>query len=65
MREHILLATAVRSPHKSTPDVPGAAHYDPVRGYWLYRGAPWAESQDVMPFTKKNDSETGEDQKGE
>lgn len=65
MKQHILLATAVRTPHQSMPKIPVGAHYDSARGYWLYRGLPWAESQDLMPFTKKNDIETGEDQKGE
>lgn len=65
MSEHILLRTAVRTPYKPHPDIPEGASYDAARGFWVYRGFPWVESRSEMPFTKKADIETGEDQKGE
>lgn len=65
MTEHILVKTAVRTPYRPVPEIPEGARYDPKRGYWLYGGTPWTESRAHKMFTKKNDIETGEDQKGE
>jgi len=65
MTEHILIKTAVRTPYQPVPEIPEGARYDSERGYWLYQGSPWIESRALKMFTKKNDIETGEDQKGE
>lgn len=65
MKEHILIETAVRTPHQSVPEIPEGAYYDPSRGYWLYQGSPWTLSRAHKMLTKKADIETGEDQKSE
>lgn len=61
---HPLLSTLVRS--KATPDVrPSAAEYDVASGLWMGVNGPVSDDPNRMPDTKKNDLETGEDQKGQ
>lgn len=68
MAEHILMAYAVRRPYQTAPAVPDHARYDPGRGYWHMDGMPLVSTSEFLDGTiasKKEDQETGEDQKGE
>jgi hypothetical protein len=61
MAEHILLQLASRRPHVEAPVLPTDASYDAVTGCW-HSGDGHAFSPAT---TKKQDIETGEDQKGQ
>lgn len=68
MTEHILLKLATRKPYQRTPELPAAAKYNAVSGYWTIDGQPMVstiEFRNGPPGTKKCDQETGEDIKGE
>ncbi len=61
---HPLLSTVRRS--KAAPHVrPTDAIYDVPLGMWLGPEGPVSDDPRRMPDTKKNDLETGEDQKGQ
>jgi hypothetical protein len=63
---HILLSTATRKPFQKEPTLPAGAQYDIAAGCWMLEGSPLVSSDALgAPSTKKNDLETGEDQKGE
>lgn len=67
-REHILLRTASSAMRSQKPEAPQGCHYDPIVGAWILDGSETllVETSDrSLPRTKKNDIETGEDQKGE
>ena len=68
MSEHVLMTFAVRKPYGSTGQIPDGAEYDAARGFWVKSGRPLVKSREFTEGgwqTKKNDQETGEDQKGE
>ena len=68
MAEHILTTCAVRRPYRTFPAMPDHVRYDPGRGYWLKDGEPLVATSEFSNgafSTKKEDQETGEDQKGE
>jgi hypothetical protein len=61
MADHILLQLALRRPHLEVPNLPSDAVYDAVTGCWQ-----GGDGQAFAPATtKKQDIETGEDQKGQ
>jgi len=61
---HPLLSTVRRS--KAAPNVrPTDAIYDVPSGMWTGPNGPASDDPSRMPDTKKNDLETGEDQKGQ
>ncbi len=65
---HPLLARAHSYPRTEVNLIPTDCLYDPVVGAWCHRstGQLWIETPNrVGPQTKKQDIETGEDQKGE
>ena len=65
---HFLLRTASSARRRNTSAVPRDCIYDPVLGAWILEGTTTLlveTPQRVLPATKKNDIETGEDQKGE
>lgn len=65
---HLLLEVAIRTRHRTTPDIPPAATYDAVSGYWMLDGKALIRTPGCRlggPSSKKNDMETGEDQKGQ
>jgi hypothetical protein len=65
MANHPLIATAIRKP-RNAPIMPAGAKYDVPTGCWLLNDAPLVTTEaGQAPVTKKNDLETGEDQKGE
>ena len=67
-KEHPLLARAKRYPRRDVHMAPPGCSYDDEVGAWrrIDTGELWVEtSSRVGPQTKKNDIETGEDQKGE
>jgi hypothetical protein len=68
MEEHLLLAKAhlYESPKKNC-DIDNAV-YDALKGFWVYNESKFPCVMDEKfagPRTKKDDIETGEDQKGE
>ena len=68
MTEHVLMTYAVRKPYGRTGTMPDGVEYDAGKGYWVKSGMPLVKSQEfteVGSMTKKDDIETGEDQKGE
>lgn len=68
MPKHVLLEVATRRPHQSVPEMPSSASYDVVGGCWMLGEKPLVRTEGSRlgtPSTKKNDIETGEDQKGE
>ena len=66
--DHVLLKTA-KSAHRGDVSLaPHGCSYDPVVGAWILEGTNTLlveSSARSLPGTKKNDIETGEDQKGE
>ena len=65
MPNHILLNVATRRRHQN-PDMPLSATYDISAGFWMLDGQPLVTTDALGPLTsKKNDLETGEDQKGQ
>lgn len=65
---HFLLKTARSARRGDVSLVPHGCTYDPVVGAWLLEGTSTLlvnTSERALPTTKKNDIETGEDQKGE
>jgi hypothetical protein len=65
--EHFLLKTA-RSMRRREVEDPSGCIYDPLVGAWLLKGTNTLLVETdarSLPGTKKNDIETGEDQKGE
>ena len=68
MSKHPLIRRARRTPIPSHPPTPKDAEYDPARGAWAdaRTGALLVQNQEhrPRPQTKKEDVETGEDQKG-
>lgn len=66
MNSHILIATAKRNVRRIEIDMPQGAHYDNKAGCWMLNGQPFVTlDQFRTQASKKNDMETGEDQKGE
>lgn len=66
--EHPLLARAKRYTQRKIDLAPPGCSYDTAVGAWrcIETGELWVDtSSRVGPRTKKNDIETGEDQKGE
>lgn len=66
--KHPLLERAQRYPYKNIDLSPANCRYDVEVGAWRLKstGQLWVEVPGrVGPRTKKNDIETGEDQKGE
>ncbi len=66
--DHFLLRTARSVRRREAPLAPRGCIYDPVVGAWLFEGTSTLlveTSERSLPTTKKNDIETGEDQKGE
>lgn len=66
--EHPLLSRALRFPYLAVDLAPAGCIYDAAVGAWRFvnTGELWIEgSNRVGPRTKKQDIETGEDQKGE
>ncbi len=65
---HFLIHTAASARRLQASLAPQGCTYDPVLGAWLLDGTAvlLVEIPDrSLPGTKKNDIETGEDQKGE
>ncbi|MNV89538.1 hypothetical protein D3C71_1838410 [compost metagenome] len=62
---HVLRRTAVASKARDETPMPLDATYDTVAGVWRGRGGPLASDPAFERGTKKNDIETGEDQKGQ
>lgn len=65
---HILLQTARSVRRREVPVHPPGCTYDPIVGAWLVDGSATLLVETPgrsLPGTKKNDIETGEDQKGE
>ncbi|MDR1297231.1 MAG: hypothetical protein LBO05_07635 [Deltaproteobacteria bacterium] len=68
MRRHILMEKAVRRGLPKAEPVPRDCFHDPIKGYRVDKatGRPMILGDNPpAPATKKNDIETGEDQKGE
>ncbi len=68
MPTHILISTANRKVNKEKPDMPPETHYNIICGYWEDKNHHPLVNNKVFRdkrTTKKNDIETGEDQKGE
>lgn len=64
--QHFLLANATRRPYREAPELPEGSCYDELSGFWRSAsGEILARDPLFGPKTKKNDQETGEDQKGE
>lgn len=66
--EHPLLKRAHKYPRREMDLAPAGCSYDAAVGAWrlIDTGELWVETPDrTGPRTKKNDIETGEDQKGE
>lgn len=66
--KHPLLERAQKYPYRNINLSPADCWYDNTVGAWrlISTGELWVEmSNRIGPCTKKNDIETGEDQKGE
>lgn len=67
-REHILLANALSYPRRDVPQQFEDSSYDVLVGAWVQKSTGQIVAdlpeQSRVPQTKKNDVETGEDQKG-
>jgi hypothetical protein len=66
--QHVLLAAATRRRHRAVPEMPEGATYNVASGCWMLGGVALVRtpgSRLGAPSSKKNDIETGEDQKGE
>jgi hypothetical protein len=61
---HILRKLAVQSTVRDTTPLPTDADYQQAEGVWQGAKGPLAYDPDTDRVTKKNDVETGEDQKG-
>jgi len=67
-QQHPLLQRAQRYPRGDVDLTPPGCRYDEAVGAWrvIQTGALWVETPNREgPRTKKNDIETGEDQKGQ
>lgn len=64
---HVLIKVSKKSPHNNQVTMPCDAVYDKEKGYWQVAGEKLVSYQSPYgaAITKKNDIETGEDQKGE
>lgn len=62
---HPLLKTTVRSSAIMVLDHRSGSKYDFATGVWHGPNGPVCEDESTMPISKKNDIETGEDQKGQ
>ena len=62
---HPLLQTTRRTPVRIAEAYPQNATYDFHRGLWVGPEGPLCNTPASMPYTKKEDLETGEDQKGQ
>ena len=62
---HILRRTAVASVARDETPMPADAAYDTAIGVWRGADGPLALDPAFERSTKKNDVETGEDQKGQ
>jgi hypothetical protein len=66
--KHPLLERAQNYPYRNINLSPADCFYDRTAGVWrlIATGELWVETPNrIGPRTKKNDIETGEDQKGE
>lgn len=62
---HVLKAGARRSQTREAPPLPDGATYDEALGAWRGTAGLLAYDPDQERVSKKNDVETGEDQKGQ
>lgn len=62
---HILLTTALGTAIRDETPMPEGAEYDVVLGAWRGDNGLLAYDPDTDRVTKKQDIETGEDQKGQ
>jgi hypothetical protein len=62
---HPLMKTTRRTLANNPSAQPEGADYDFAAGLWVLNGGALCDDPRQMPASKKNDLETGEDQKGQ
>ena len=68
MNEHILIKLAKKYKERNIKDFNDVCEYIIEKGYWVFRDTKeimMLSNSSIIPMTKKEDIETGEDQKGE
>jgi hypothetical protein len=67
MEQHLLLKLATRRKTSESPEMPENSQFNQTLGYWELPSGPLVKNSEFIRNhgTKKNDQETGEDQKGE